>query len=74
MRSNHQGPVKRRIKNRIESTCVGCQQNVTIAYWDDELESYIYLRDEAICDACIERLEVDQEAVEPQHPPITEPS
>lgn len=40
-------------KNEIVSRCTACDCERILAYWDDELEHYIYLSDEPVlCTAC----------------------
>lgn len=43
-----------RLKNQIHANCIVCNTKRLVAYWDDELESYIYLCDESqpICMDC----------------------
>ena len=37
----------------IVRKCINCKkEKIRIAYWDNELESYIYLSDESICNKC----------------------
>lgn len=47
---------KRHTKNEIFSNCTECNLERLIAYWDPELEYYIYLFEEdepVVCDACL---------------------
>ena len=44
--------------NKIKAPCVECGITHTIAYWDEELEHYIYLMDldkddNFYCEACL---------------------
>lgn len=44
---------KRYRKNEILIQCHSCQRERLLAYWDPELEHYIYLADEpALCQNC----------------------
>lgn len=51
---------KDEFQDEIREACIECGTEVLTAYWDDELEYYIYLSDEAedqdevICEACQE--------------------
>jgi hypothetical protein len=40
--------------NEIDVNCVECNTSRLMAYWDDEIESYIYLfeEDELLCQGC----------------------
>lgn len=49
----------KRLKNEIKSECHQCGAERTLAYWDEELEHYIYLCDEpendepVLCTRCM---------------------
>lgn len=45
---------KKRGKNNIYTHCFVCDAKLLKAYWDSELESYIYLmEDHALCPHCL---------------------
>jgi hypothetical protein len=39
-------------QDEILGQCEYCQAEYTVAYWDEELEYYIYLSDGACCSRC----------------------
>lgn len=44
------------IEDEIIANCVECNAERVMAYWDDELECYIYLCDkEPICNECMSK-------------------
>ncbi len=40
------------VEDEIWEPCIKCGDKRLMAYWDDELESYIYFTEEAICTKC----------------------
>ncbi|MFM8454209.1 MAG: hypothetical protein ACKOAD_04460 [Gammaproteobacteria bacterium] len=63
--SNQTKPKKS--KDNQEAACLSCKRPILMAYWDYELSSYIYLRDEAICDVCLESEEPEQAVSSSKH-------
>lgn len=48
--------IETEIENEIVANCVECNVERVMAYWDDELECYIYLCDEEpICNECMSK-------------------
>lgn len=48
-----QSVMVRKSKNEITGKCIHCNEEGKVAYWDDELEHYIYLCDiPPICEKC----------------------
>lgn len=46
------------LENEIIANCVACNAERVLAYWDEELESYIYLCDEEpLCNECMSKQE-----------------
>lgn len=39
-------------EDEIKQCCIECQIEETVAYWDQELECYIYLRETPYCLGC----------------------
>lgn len=52
----HLNKVKLMMDDEIKRHCAECKAERTVAYWDEELESYIYLTESDYCLACEERL------------------
>lgn len=44
--------LKEAFQDEIRESCVECGVDRLIAYWDEELEYYIYMSDTDICDEC----------------------
>lgn len=44
--------IKKQIKDEIKEPCVQCGKTTLVAYWDYELEYYIYLSDSPVCTEC----------------------
>ena len=42
--------------DEIVKRCWNCEQHdVKVAYWDFELEGYLFLRDAAVCQTCLDK-------------------
>ena len=44
--------LKKAFQDEIRESCLQCGVERLTAYWDEELEYYIYLSDEEICNNC----------------------
>ncbi len=44
--------LKESFQDEIKRRCVQCGVDQLVAYWDEELEYYIYLTDDSVC--CVE--------------------
>ncbi|HXH54826.1 MAG TPA: hypothetical protein VNK03_03680 [Gammaproteobacteria bacterium] len=44
--------LKKMFQDEIRESCLQCGIERLVAYWDEELEYYIYLSDTDICDSC----------------------
>jgi len=53
--------VNNKLKDEIREKCVKCGLDCLIAYWDYELESYIYLSDAFTCSKCEAEVELECE-------------
>jgi hypothetical protein len=54
----------KRNKNEMKSNCQECGVERTVAYWDEELEYYIYLCDEPpLCSRCMSSQETAKSTV-----------
>lgn len=52
--------LKNELANEIVVNCVACNAERLMAYWDEELESYIYLCDEKpLCIECMSKQKQD---------------
>ena len=45
------------ISDEIKKRCRECQAERMVAYWDEELDCYIYLTESVYCLACEEKLD-----------------
>jgi hypothetical protein len=44
--------LKKAFQDEIRESCLQCGKEQLMAYWDEELEYYIYLSDGDICHSC----------------------
>ena len=46
--------VEEQIQDEIKKKCIACKREYVVAYWDFELEYYIYLENDPLCVICSE--------------------
>ena len=45
------------MRNKLFKRCRTCnEKKALMAYWDFELEGYLFLRDAAVCQTCLDRI------------------
>ncbi len=48
--------MRKKLSDEIKQSCLQCGVERVVAYWDEELEYYIYLSDTEDCDKCISQI------------------